>query len=70
MDLKGGKITVKEITSNPKAMKVFEREFGEFAHHPMVLAASSMPLSQVIIIAKKHLKKDQIERLLDELEQI
>lgn len=70
MDLRNGKITVREITSNPKAMEIFEREFGELAHHPMVKMASSMPLTKVIKLAKKHLERDHIERLISELEQI
>ena len=70
MDLKNGKIRVKEITSNPAAMEIFEREFGEYSHHPMVKAASSMPLYKVINLAKKHIDRERIERLIDELESL
>lgn len=32
MDLKNGKIKVREVLEHPKAMAIFEREFGELAH--------------------------------------
>lgn len=70
MDLKNGKITVKEITAHPGAMELFEREFGDMAHHPMVKAASSMKLSQVIKLAKKHIDAERIKRILNELEEL
>ncbi len=70
MDLKNGKITLGEITANPDAMAIFEHEFGELAHHPMVKMASSMSLNKVIKIAKKHLEKDHIQHILSEIEKI
>lgn len=70
MDLRNGKITVKEILAHPDAMKLFEREFGDMAHHPMVKMASSMKLTQVIKLAKKHIYSERIERILKELEEL
>ncbi len=70
MDLKDNKITLKELYKNPKALEIFEREFGDMVHHPMVKASFSMPLSKMIGIAKKKLPPEKIEQILKELENI
>lgn len=70
MDLKNGKIKVREVLEHPKAMEIFEREFGELAHSPMIQFASNMPLSKVIKMARGKVDDTQIERILNELSEI
>ena len=70
MDLKNNKITIGELYQNPKALKIFEREFGALVHHPMVRAASGMPLSKLLKLAKNKVEPSQVERILKELEEL
>ena len=70
MDLKNNKITLGELYKNPKALKIFEREFGDMVHHPMVKASFSMPLSKMLSLAKNKLSPEKIEQILKELEKI
>lgn len=70
MDLKNGKIKVKEVLAVPKAKEVFEREFGEFSNRPMMQMAAEMSLAKVAKIAQKHVDREKIERIINELEQI
>lgn len=70
MDLQNGKIKVREVLAHPEAMRIFEREFGELAHSPMIQMASNMPLSKVIKMARGKIENAQIERILNELSEI
>lgn len=67
MDLKNGKIKVHEVLADPQAMAIFEREFGELAHSPLVQHAGNMTLSKIVKLARGKIDDAQIERILNEL---
>lgn len=70
MDLKNQTITVGELLENPRSRAVFQRRFGKLMNHPMVGAARSLTLRQLIEMAGVYLPKKTIEETLHELTQL
>lgn len=70
MDLKNGKIKIKEVLENSGAAAVFEREFGELAHSPLVKSVGNMQLSKAVKMVRGKIDDEQIERILKELSEI
>lgn len=70
MDLKNQTITVGELLDNPKSRAVFQRRFGKLMNHPMVGAARTLTLRQLIEMAAVYLPKKTIEETLRELKQL
>ena len=52
LDLKGNQILVGELLDDPAARAVFQRRFGKLLKHPMVPAARSLSLEQLLGFAK------------------
>ncbi len=70
MDLRNNQILVGELLDDPAAHAVFQKRFGKFMHHPMVPAARSLTLQQLIGFAQVYLPKPVIRDTLRELQQL
>ena len=70
MDLKNQTITVGELLQNPKSRAVFQRRFGKLMQHPMISAAHSLTLRQLIEMAAVYLPQRTIQDTLRELQQL
>jgi hypothetical protein len=70
MDLKNNKITVGEILNYPPAKAVFQRRFPTALKHPMLGAAKSLTLEQVIGFAKGQVSQKDIQETLIELQKV
>lgn len=70
MDLKNGKIMVREVLQNPRAKALLEQELPQVIHSPLLAFAGAMSLDQVLSYAKGRLPRQKIEELLSKLEEI
>ena len=70
MDLRNNQILVGELLDAPAAHAVFQKRFGKFLNHPMVPAARSLTLQQLIGFAQLYLPKPVIRDTLRELQQL
>ena len=70
LDLKGNQILVGELLGDPAARAVFQRRFGKLLKHPMVPAARSLSLEQLLGFAKLYLPKPVIQDTLEELRRL
>ena len=55
---------------SPAARAVFQRRFGKLLKHPMVPAARSLSLEQLLGFAKLYLPKPVIQDTLEELRRL
>ena len=67
MDLKGNKITVGELMDYGPAKAVFQKRFPTVLRHPMLGAARTVTLEQVIAVAKGYIPQRTIDETLAEL---
>ena len=67
MDLKNGRITVGELLDNPASRGVFQRRFPMVMKHPMMGAARTVTLEQLIAFARGYIPQKKIEETLEEL---
>ncbi len=70
MNLKNNKITVGELLDYAPAKAVFQRRFPMVLRHPMLGAARTVTLEQVISIAGSYIPKKTIEETLNELRKV
>jgi hypothetical protein len=70
MDLKNNKITVGELLRYPPAKAVFQKRFPTALKHPMLGAAKSLTLEQVIGLAKGQVSQKDINETLNELQKV
>ncbi|WP_294473033.1 hypothetical protein [uncultured Intestinimonas sp.] len=70
MDLRRNQILVGELLDNPAAYAVFQKRFGKFLRHPMVPAARSLTLQQLIGFAQVYLPKSVIQDTLRDLQRL
>lgn len=70
MDLKNGRITVGELLDNPASRGVFQRRFPMVMKHPMVGAARTVTLEQLIAFARSYIPQRKIEETLEELKRL
>jgi len=70
MDLRNQTITVGELLDNPRSKAVFQRRFGKLMQHPMVGAARTLTLKQLVEMASVYLPKKTIQDTLRELQQL
>ncbi len=70
MDLMEGRITAAQLLNNPKSRAVLEKRFGKWLKHPMVKAAGTLTLNQVIELAKVYIPQKDINDALKELKQL
>lgn len=70
MYLKNNQITVRELLSDPQARQLFQREFPQWAHTPMLSMMQNMTLEGVLSLAKGHVPEQKINQVLSQLEQL
>lgn len=70
MDLKNNRITVGELLENPSARAVFQRRFPMVMKHPLLGAARTVTLEQLISFAGAYVPKGIINETLQELKKL
>ena len=67
MDLKRNQITVGELMDHPGARAVFQRRFPMLLKHPLLGAARTITLEQILSVAQAYVPQKKIEETLNEL---
>lgn len=67
MNLKNNKITVGELLDYAPAKAVFQRRFPMAMRHPMLGAARTVTLEQLISMAGNYIPQKKIQETLEEL---
>lgn len=67
MNLKNNKITVGELLDYAPAKAVFQRRFPMVMRHPMLGAARTVTLEQLISMAGNYIPQKKIQETLEEL---
>ena len=67
MDLKRNQITVGELLDHPGARAVFQRRFPMLMKHPMLGAARTITLEQILSVAQAYVPQKKIDETLSEL---
>ncbi len=70
MDLKQNRITVGELLDNPASRAVFQRRFPMVMKHPMLGAARTVTLEQVISFAQPYIPRSVVNDTLAELRRL
>ncbi len=70
MDLKNNKITLGELLRYQPAKAVFQRRFPMVMRHPMMGAAQTVTLEQIIAIAGAYIPQKTIQETLEELKKV
>lgn len=70
LDLKNNQILVGTLLDTPASHAVFQRRFGKLLKHPMVPAARSLTLEQLLGFARLYLPKSVIQDTLEELRRL
>ena len=70
MNLKNNQITVRELLADPRAKAVFQRRFGTWMKHPLVGAAQSLTLAQLLELAAVYLPQTVLKDTLEELRRL
>ena len=70
MDLRHNKITLGELLDAPKARAVLQRRFPMVMKHPLVGAARTITLEQVLSVAQAYLPPKKLEATLNELRRV
>lgn len=67
MDLKGNRITVGELLAHPGARAVFEAKLPEALRHPLLGAARTVTLEQLLALAGGYLPRKKIDEIMEGL---
>ena len=67
LDLKNNKITVGELLDNPASRAVFQRRFPMVMKHPLLGAARTVTLEQIISFAQAYVPQNKINETLNDL---
>lgn len=67
MDLKNGKVTVGELMDHPGARAVLQKRFPMLMKHPMMGAARTITLEQILSVAQAYVPQKKIEEALNDL---
>ena len=67
MDLKNNKVTVGELMDHPGARAVLQRRFPTLLKHPMMGAARTITLEQILSVAQAYVPQKKIEEALNDL---
>lgn len=70
MNLKNNKVTVGELLDYAPAKAVFQRRFPMVMRHPMLGAARTVTLEQVISMAGNYIPQKKIQETLEELKKV
>lgn len=67
MDLKNGKVTVGELMDHPGARAVLQKRFPMLMKHPMMGAARTITLEQILAVAREFAPQKKIDEALSDL---
>ena len=67
MDLKNGKVTVGELMDHPGARAVLQKRFPMLMKHPMMGAARTITLEQILAVAREFVTQKKIDEALADL---
>ena len=67
MDLKNGKVTVGELMDHPGARAVLQKRFPMLMKHPMMGAARTITLEQILAVAREFASQKKIDEALADL---
>ena len=70
MNLKNNKITVGELMDYAPAKAVFQRRFPMVLRHPMLGAARTVTLEQIVAMAGAYIPQKTIQDTLNELRKV
>lgn len=70
MNLKNNKVTVGELLDYAPAKAVFQRRFPMVMRHPMLGAARTVTLEQLISMAGNYIPQKKIQETLEELKKV
>ncbi len=70
MDLKNNKVTVGELLDYAPARAVFQKRFPMVMRHPMLGAARTVTLEQLIAFAGNYIPKNMVSETLNELKKV
>lgn len=70
MNLKNNRITVGELLDYAPAKTVIQKRFPMVMRHPMVGAARTMTLEQILAVAKNYIPQKKLEEALSELQKV
>ena len=70
MDLKNNKITVGELMDYAPAKAVFQKRFPMALRHPMLGAARTVTLEQIMAMAGAYIPQKSIQDTLNELRKV
>ncbi len=70
MDLKNNKITVGELLDYGPSKAVFQKRFPMVMKHPMMGAARTVTLEQLIAFAGAYIPRKMIQETLSELQRV
>ena len=70
MNLKNNQITVGELLDYPPAREVFQKHFPMVMRHPLLGAARTVTLEQVIALAGNKVPQKKIQETLSELRSV
>lgn len=67
MELKGNRITVGELLDHPGSREALQRRFPMLFKHPILGAARSITLEQILAVAQAYVPQKKIDEALDDL---
>ena len=67
MDLNRNQITLGELLENPKARAVLQRRFPMVMKHPLMGAARTITLEQILSLAREYVPQKKLDEILEEL---
>ena len=67
MDLRNQNITVGELLDNPRSRAVIQRRFPTALKHPLLGAARTVTLEQMLAFAVAYLPQKKIDEAMEEL---
>ena len=67
MDLKNGRLTVGDLLDHPGAKAVLQKRFPMLMKHPMMGAARTITLEQILAVAREFVPQKKIDEALADL---
>ena len=67
MDLKNGRVTVGDLLDHPGAKAVLQKRFPMLMKHPMLGAARTITLEQILAVAREFVTQKKIDEALADL---
>ena len=67
MDLKNGRVTVGDLLDHPGAKAVRQKRFPMLMKHPMMGAARTITLEQILAVAREFVPQKKIDEALADL---